>query len=84
MLPAVCRNLQPLFGVQDCCSWIDQVEYQGQARYTRILERKPLIDTSYSIRHRLGLKYFHFAHFFLNTHRAAHRPRKSENWELEI
>ena len=49
-----------------------QVEYQGQARYARILERKPLIDTSYSIQHRLEVKYFHFAQFFLNTHRAAH------------
>ena len=67
------------FCVQDCCTWICQVEYQGQTRYTRILERKPLINTSYRIRHRLELKYFHFAQFLLNAHRAAHRPRKSEN-----
>ena len=67
------------FLVQDCRSRIFQVEYQGQTRYTRILERKPLIDTSYRIRHRLELKYFHFAQFLLNAHRAAHQPRKSEN-----
>ena len=64
-----------------------QVEYQGhlgQTRYTGILQRKPFIDTSYHIRHRLELKYFHFAQGLLNAHRAAHRPRKSENGELEI
>ena len=62
------------FGVQDCRTRIFQVEYQGQTRNTRILERKPLIDTSYRIRHRLELKFFHFAQFLLNAHRAAHRP----------
>ena len=68
------------FGVQDCPTWIFQVEYQGQTRNTRILERKqtflnankPLINTSYRIQHRLELKYFHFAQFLLNAHRAAH------------
>ena len=35
------------------------------------------------IGHRLELKYFHYAQFLLNAHRAAHWPRKSENWELE-
>ena len=44
-------------------SLIFQFEHQGQTRYTRILERKPLIDTSYRIRHRLELKYLHFAQF---------------------
>ena len=46
---------------QDYRSRNAQVEYQGQARYTRILECKPLINTSYRIRHRLDsleLKYF--------------------------
>ena len=47
----VFRHLQPIFCVQDCCTWIFQVEYQGQTQNTRILERKPLIDTSYRIRH---------------------------------
>ena len=77
-----CRISPPatyFFCIQDCSSQIVQVEYQGQTRNTRILERKPLIDTSYRIRHRLELKYFHFAQFLLNAHRAAHRPRKSEN-----
>ena len=60
------------FCVQYCCSRIDQIEYQGQTRNTRILESKPLIDTYYCIRHRLELKYFHFAQFLLNPHRAAH------------
>ena len=52
------------FCVQDSCTWIFQVEYQGQIRNTRILERKPLINTSYHILHRLELKYFHLAQFF--------------------
>ena len=43
------------FGVQDCRTRIFQLEYQGQTRNTRILERKPLIDTSYCIRHRLEI-----------------------------
>ena len=68
------------FCVQDCRTRTFQREYQGQTRNTRILERRPLIDTSYRIQHRLELKYFHFAQFLLNAHRAAHRPRKSENW----
>ena len=55
-----------------------ELKYQGQTRNTRILERKPLIDTSYRIQHRLELKYFHFAQFLLNAHRAAHQPRKSK------
>ena len=79
ILVVLFRDLQPLFCVQDCRSQIAQVEYQGQARNTRILERKPMIDTFYCIRHRLELKYFHFAQFLLNAHRAAHQPRKSEN-----
>ena len=68
----------------DCCSRIAQVEYQGQTRYTRILDRKSFICISSSIGHRLELKYFHFAQFLLNPHRAAHLPQKSENLELEI
>ena len=79
-------QLATSFWVQDCCSLIAHVEYQGQARKIRIIERKPLIiiDTSYHIQHRYELKYFHFAQFLLIAHRAAHQPRKSENWELEI
>ena len=73
---ATCNQL---FCVQDCRTRTFQVEYQGQTRNTRILVRKPLIDTSYRIRNRLELKYFHFAHVLLNAHRAAHQPRKSEN-----
>ena len=46
------------FCVQDCRTWIFQVEYQGQTRYTRILEGKPLIDTSYRIRHRWSWNIF--------------------------
>ena len=77
------RNLELLVSVQDCCPQIAQIKYQGQTRNTRILECKALIDTSYRIRHGLELKYFLFAHFLLNAHQAAHRPRKSENRELE-
>ena len=40
---------------------VAQDEYQGQRRYARILENKHFIDTSYRIRHRLELKYFHVA-----------------------
>ena len=89
-LLVVSRNLQQLssFCVQDCCSRrtsrIAQVECQGQARNTRTLERKPLINTFYRIGHRLELKYFHFAQFLLNAHWAAHRPRQSENCEVEV
>ena len=80
----VSRNLRPVFCVQDGRSRIAQVKYQEQARYTRILDRKLLIDTSFHIRHRLELKYFHFSNFLLNAHRAAHQTWKSENWELQI
>ena len=55
------------FCIQDFRSLIVQVEYQGQTRNTRILERKPLIKTSYCIQHRLELKYFHFTQFLLNA-----------------
>ena len=61
-----------------------QVECQGQAHNTRILEHKPLIDTSDSIQHRLELKYFHLAQFLLIAHQAAHQPQKHEKHELEI
>ena len=72
-------NCNQYFCVQDCHARIFQVEYQGQTRNTRIRERKPLIDASYRIRHRLELKYFHFAQFLLYAHQAAHRPRKNKN-----
>ena len=65
--------------VQDCRTRIFQVKYQGQTQNTGILERKPLIDVSYCIRFRLELKYFRFAQFLLDAHRAAQQPRKSEN-----
>ena len=38
---------QPLLCMQDCCSRISLVEYQGQTSYIRILQCKPLIDTSF-------------------------------------
>ena len=60
------------FCILDCSTWIFQVEYQGQTRNMRILERKPLINISYRILHRLELKYLHFAQFLLNAHQAAH------------
>ena len=37
-----------------------------QTLHTRILECKPLIDTSYHIWHRLELKYFHLAQFLFS------------------
>ena len=45
--------------MQDCPSQIAQVVYQGQTGYTRILERKQFMDTSYRNRHRLELKHRH-------------------------
>ena len=57
------RNLQQIFWVQNCRSQIAQVEYQSQARNSRNLERKPLINTFYCIQHRFELKYFHLAQF---------------------
>ena len=68
--------------MQDWRAWIAQ----GRTRYTRILDSKPFIDTCYLIEHRLELKYFHFAQFILNPHRAAHRRKVSfcEDWELNI
>ena len=39
--------------LQDCRYRIAQVEYQGQAHNTRILELKSLVYTSYCIQHRL-------------------------------
>ena len=65
-------NLERLICVQDCLSQIAQIEYQGQTQYTRILERKPLIHTSYCIQYRLELKYFLLAQFSLISHQAAH------------
>ena len=64
------RRISPPATVQDCCSWIVRVEYQGQTRNTRFLEHKPLINTFYRIWHWLELKYFHFVQFLLNAHRA--------------
>ena len=48
---------------------------------------KSLINTCYSIGHRL--EYFHFARFCsmsieADDDRAAHQPQKGENWKLEI
>ena len=72
------------FCVQDCRTQIFQVEYQGQTRNTRSFERKPLIEKSNCIRHRLELKYFHFAQLLLNAHRAAHQPRKVRTDNLKF
>ena len=88
MTPPFSLPATDFFGIQDCSSLILQVEYQGQTRNTRILERKPLINTSYCIQHRLELKYFHFAQFLLNAHQAAclqgRLLKKSSNqkWKL--
>ena len=38
--------------MQDFYVLIAQVEYQGQTRYTKILDSTPLIDTYYRIRYR--------------------------------
>ena len=62
----------PQPSIQDCRSWIVQREYQGQTQNFRILERKPLIDTSNRIQHRLELKYFRSAQTLLNTVLNAH------------
>ena len=48
-----------------------KVEYQGR--------QDILIDTSYHIQYRPELKYFLFALFLLNAHRAAGQPQKRED-----
>ena len=49
MIRSDLQTCDRLFCMQDCRSRIAQVEYQGQALNTRILESKPLIDASYRI-----------------------------------
>ena len=73
------RHLQQTF-----CTGLFQVEYQGRTGNTRILKRKPSINTSHCNQHLLELKYFHLTQFLLNPHQAAQQPWKSENWWLEI
>ena len=52
--------LQPQtdFCFKDFHFQIAQVDYQGQTRYTRILDCNPFISTCYSIGQRLELKFF--------------------------
>ena len=75
------------FCVQDCRSRIVQVEYQGQTRNTRILERKPWIDTPYRIRQRINIDWswniFTMQFFLLNAHRlTSSSSLTSKMWEL--
>ena len=51
-----------------CSTW--QAIYQGQTRYTRILDLKLFINTFNCILHRLESKYFLFTQFLLNGHKA--------------
>ena len=61
-------NLELIFLLQDCYhSRIAQVEYQGQTRYTEILDCKPLINTYHHLGYRLKLKYFIFTIFLLTA-----------------
>ena len=62
------------FCVQDCRSRIVKVEYQGQTRNTRTLERKPLIDTSYRIRHTDGRRAACAGHPDMPMYQSAARP----------
>ena len=73
-------NLELISCLQDC--QITQVGYQGQTRYTRILDCKPFIYTYYSIGHGLEMKLFLFTQFLHNTYREAHLPWVKK-WELE-
>ena len=51
------------FPVQDCCSQIVQVEYQGQTQKNRILKDMPLINTSsHSIQ--IGVEIFSLCTIF--------------------
>ena len=76
----VSRNLELLFCVQDCRSGIAQVEYQGQTLYTGTLERKPFIDTSYCVRHRLELNFFSLLDFFAQC--SSSSSLISKKWDL--
>ena len=68
--------------VQYCRTRIFQVEFQGQIRNKRILERKPLIHTSYRIRHRAELKYFHSHNFCSMLIEQLIDLTTSKKWEL--
>ena len=59
----------------DLSSWISWPDTN-----TRILERKPLIDTSYCILHRLEFKYFHLAQFFVQCSLSSSSTLRK--WEL--
>ena len=43
-----------------------------------------MINASYHIQHRLELKFFHFAQFLLNAHRAAHDLEKVRTDNLKF
>ena len=77
-------NLELIFCMQYCHSWIAQVEYQGQTQYTRILDSKPFTDTCCHIGNRLELKYLYFAQFLLNAHWAADWPHKVKSQTLKF
>ena len=70
-------KLWTIFLVQVYHFQIAEVKYQGQTRYTRILDSKPFFNTYCSIQYRFGLKYFPFAQFLLNADLAAHQHQKS-------
>ena len=74
---------QSIFFLLDFHFQFVQVKYRGQTRYSRIFERKPVINTYCSIGYRLEMKCFLFAQFFLKAHYAGPQIQKSENWGLE-
>ena len=67
-----------LWFVKACnLEWMSQVQYQGQTRYIRILDSNPLINTYYSIGHRLELKFF-YLHIFAKYQRSLGRSSTSK------
>ena len=76
----VSRNLEPLFCMQDCRSWIAQVEYQSQTRYSSRIYCNFWTQTfdQYMLSHLIpfgfnfGNEIFSLCTILLNAHGATH------------
>ena len=77
------HNLNQRFCMQDCHCQIALIEYQGQKKIYQNSWQQTFYQNM--IGHRLGLNFFLFAQFLLNSHQAANpsQPQKSEKWEIK-
>ena len=64
--------------ISDSSGWISRLGKQYQNTWKQTYDQYILI-WSYNIQHRLELKFFHFAQFLLNAHRAKHLLRKLDD-----